>query len=247
MVPNSSLPVSGIVLALDEHDCDIPRLLMPPLMRPWCPYLRTSVRRALYKYLKMVSRRASTTFTRLTRGSPARLSTGKHLIMPEQGRAGMNMPAPISLDYWPAYSDRDENLEVFFAIYKPPLPSSSVRDLRWSICWKIQNHLSWRHIQAVQEQSLLGLPPQPRYVYWGALTKSAGPADASALRHLMGVYSLADRRRLEQLALEIPVMAPGGTWNCQDWLQELLNRMVAAGLLSREGWEAVFAFMRAAY
>lgn len=221
---------------------------MPPLMRPRCPHLRTSIRRAPYKYLKMVSRRASATrFLRLTRGSLAPLSTGKHLIMPEQGRTGMNMPGPISLDCWPAYLDRDENLEVFFAVYKPSLPPSSIRDLRWSICWKIQGHLSWRHIQAVQEQSLLGLPPQPRYVYWGALTKSAGPADAAALRHSIGVYSLADRRRLEQLALEIPVMAPGGTWNCQDWLQDLLQRMVSAGLLSPEGWEAVFAFIQATH
>ncbi len=157
------------------------------------------------------------------------------------------MPGPISLDCWDAYTDRDENLEVFFSVYKPPLPSSSARDLRWALTWKIQSHLSWRHIQAVHEQSLTGLPPQPRFVYWGAVTKSAGPADAAALRHSLGVYSLAERQRIEQLALEIPVMAPDATWNCQDWLQDLLRRMVSAGLLSPDGWESIFAFIRATH
>ncbi|KAH9887327.1 hypothetical protein C8Q73DRAFT_713588 [Cubamyces lactineus] len=136
---------------------------------------------------------------------------GKHSILPEQGRLGMNTTGPINLDCWARYRGRDEDAEVFFAVYKSVVPTMTPRDLHWSLAWPISGTAAWRQIHVVTENMSDGPPPQPRYVYRGAMTKSAGPVDSVATRQSVGVFSLADRLRIEGLARETPVMVPDGT------------------------------------
>ena len=163
------------------------------------------------------------------------LPTGKHRVLPEQGRKDINSPAPINLDCWPSFRDKDEPAEVVFAVYHPVLPQQTPRDLHWSLAWAVRDTdpAAWRQIHVVEEK--LG-PPRwdARYVYWGPLTKSSGPTDDVAKRYPLGVFSLAQRARIEELAGRTPVMVPDGTWNCQDWLLDLFERMIAAGLLAAE-------------
>ncbi|KAI0360324.1 hypothetical protein OH77DRAFT_1418213 [Trametes cingulata] len=151
----------------------------------------------------------------------------------------MNTSGPINLDSFPQYRDRDEDAEVFLAVYKPSLPTLTPRDLHWSLAWQIKGTAAWRQIHVLQEKMIDGPPPQPRYVYWGALTKSAGPTDSVATKHSLGIFSLADRQKIEDLAWKTPVMIPDGTWNCQDWLLDLLRRVTAAGLVSQEKVDSV--------
>ncbi|KAJ8468479.1 hypothetical protein ONZ51_g9620 [Trametes cubensis] len=87
---------------------------------------------------------------------------GKHTILPEQGRLGMNTSGPINLDCWAQYRDRDEDAEVFFAIYKPVVPTMTPRDLHWSLAWPISGTAAWRQIHIVTENMTDGPPPQPR-------------------------------------------------------------------------------------
>ena len=68
----------------------------------------------------------------------------------------------------------------------------------------------------------------PFYTFWGAMTVSMGDAAQKAERFHLGVLSLEGRRRLEQLALQIPVYLPNGVFNCQSWTVELLWHAVAA-------------------
>lgn len=157
----------------------------------------------------------------------------------------MNTTGPINLDCWAQYRDRDEDAEVFLAVYKPVVPTMTPRDLHWSLAWPISGTAAWRQIHVVTESMSDGPPPQPRYVYWGAMTKSAGPVDSVATRQSVGVFSLADRLRIEGLARDTPVMVPDGTWNCQDWLLDLLQRIVSAGLISQDKRDSLVGDLQA--
>ncbi|KAI0699185.1 hypothetical protein C8T65DRAFT_660081 [Cerioporus squamosus] len=162
---------------------------------------------------------------------------GRHRVLPEQGRKGVNRPAPINLDCWPAYRDKDEDTAVFFAVYNPVLPRQTTRDLHWA-----RTLAAWRQIHIIEEKfEASGDGWESRYVYWGPLTKSSGPTDDVAKRYSLGVFSLERRKRIEELAAQIPVMVPDGTWNCQDWLLELFERMVAVGLIPAEKRDEVLA------
>lgn len=132
------------------------------------------------------------------------------------------------------------------SVYNPALPhphtQQTPRDLHWSLAWAIRgtDPAAWRQIHVVEEKLR---PPRwdARYVYWGPLTKSSGPTDDVATRYPLGVFSLAQRARIEELAGRTPVMVPDGTWNCQDWLLDLFARMIAVGLIGAEKRDEVLA------
>ncbi|RDX46200.1 hypothetical protein OH76DRAFT_1356574, partial [Lentinus brumalis] len=140
-------------------------------------------------------------------------------------------PAPINLDCWPAFRDKDEDTEVVFAVYNSVLPRQTPRDLHWSLAWAIRgtDPAAWRQIHRVETEAGTW---DSRYVYWGPLTKTSGPTDDVARRYSLGAFSLEHHMRIDELAGLAPVMVPDGTWNCQDWLLDLFERMVAAGLTS---------------
>ncbi len=165
-------------------------------------------------------------------------------MLPEQGRQGVNRPAPINLDCWPAFRDKDEDTEVFFAVYKPVLPRQTPRDLHWSLAWPIRdtNPAAWRQIHVIEERVEAEAGTwDSRYVYWGPLTKSSGPTDDVAERYSLGAFSLEWRKNVEELADQTPVMVPDGTWNCQDWLLDLFERMITERLISSEKRDDVLA------
>ncbi len=171
----------------------------------------------------------------LCRCSTSSFPAGKHRALPEQGREGVNRPAPINLDCWPAFRDKDEDNEVFFAVYNSVLPRQTPRDLHWSLAWAIRgtDPAAWRQIHVIEERVEAEAGTwDSRYVYWGPLTKTSGPTDDVAKRYSLGAFSFEWRKRIEDLAGLTPVMVPDGTWNCQDWLLDLFERMIGAGLVS---------------
>lgn len=160
-------------------------------------------------------------------------------MIPEQGVALMKRykkPEPINLDW--LHKDSEGDVEVFFAVYNPPplLQGHTPRDLHWSIAWQIRDTGAWRQVHVVEEKIEVAREQRPLqlYVYWGPLTKSSGPTDGVAKRYSLGVFPLAQRLQIEELARQVPVMVPDGTWNCQDWILDLLSRMVSEGILPKD-------------
>ena len=76
--------------------------------------------------------------------------------------------------------------------------------------------------------------PQPRYVSWGTRTKSADDGTETAARLPLGMLDREQRRKIEALAWETPVMYPNGSWNCQNWVRALFEKMVEAGLVAQQ-------------
>ncbi|RPD75937.1 hypothetical protein L226DRAFT_392867 [Lentinus tigrinus ALCF2SS1-7] len=111
---------------------------------------------------------------------------------------------------------------------------------RWAIAWPVGQHgvlternmTGWRHVQLEGLADPLGAEVEMHYGYFGALTKTAGPELVTARRVKLGVTNLAHRREIERLARMVPVREEDEGWSCQDWVKDLLERMVAAEIVS---------------
>ncbi|KAI0777332.1 hypothetical protein BD413DRAFT_490404 [Trametes elegans] len=167
-------------------------------------------------------------------------------IIAEQGRAGLSLPSPINMDW--QYPDRDVSAAVYLLVFAPTPNTPTRRDLHWSISWPtatesapgttntargLDSAAAWRHIQVETYDVKTDPAPQPRYVYWGACTKSADELTAHAVKLALGTFPKAHRRRLEELAWETPVMHPNGEWNCQNWVLAFFDKVVADGLVAQ--------------
>ncbi|KAI0765406.1 hypothetical protein C8Q74DRAFT_1288168 [Fomes fomentarius] len=153
-------------------------------------------------------------------------------IIAEQGRIGLSLPSPINMDW--TYPDKDVPHTLYLLVYAPSSPSDqSWRDLHWSIAWQPAPD-AWRHIQVDTYDVKTDPAPQPRYVFWGTRTVSADEQAARAARLELGTFEREQRRKVEQLAWDTPVMYPNGDWNCQNWVRGLLVKMVEAGLMAQQ-------------
>ncbi|OSD02661.1 hypothetical protein PYCCODRAFT_1435313 [Trametes coccinea BRFM310] len=166
-------------------------------------------------------------------------------ILPEQGRANTTGLPPINLDW--AHKDPNKDLPVYLIVNAPSDPKRfDPRGLHWSLSWEVDPGF-WRQVNILEHRRPDQPAPNPRYVYWEALTKSAGPEMDDSKKIQVAVLSLAARQRIEQLALEVPVLYPNGRWNCQDWLIDLLSRMVKDKLITDEQMNQGLREARTAY
>ena len=177
-------------------------------------------------------------------------------IASEQGREGLSLPSPINMD-WQHPDLNDAPHPVFLLVHPPPpaQPRCSPRDLHWALAWQPRYDSSastpfgftrgpWRRIELDTYDVRTDPAPQPRYVFWGARTASADPDpthDAGVARIPLVRLVCAQRRRVEELAWEVPVMVPDGVWNGQDWIRALLECMVVEGLVAREAVDVMLA------
>ncbi|KAI0674617.1 hypothetical protein C8Q78DRAFT_1015785 [Trametes maxima] len=152
----------------------------------------------------------------------------------------LTLSLPGTSDDWLA-RDYDVDAPVYLFVY-PSHTSTDPHRSRWSITWPVGGHVetqmvAWRHVHADVYENESGLETDPpRYVYGGAITKTAGPGTVLAKRFLLGVMSLAMRKRIEELAAETPLV-PVAEWqptdtDAQGWIRGLLERMVASAVIS---------------
>ncbi|KAI0719759.1 hypothetical protein C8T65DRAFT_562059, partial [Cerioporus squamosus] len=141
-------------------------------------------------------------------------------------------------DDWLAH-DYDVDSPVYLLVY----PAHARVPCRWGIAWPVGQGTStrpspaltsaaWRHVQLESLADPLGAEVEMHYGYYGALTKTAGPEFATARWFELGTMDLARRREIESLARMTPVLDEEDGWGCQDWVKDLLERMVAAGVVS---------------
>ncbi|TBU29388.1 hypothetical protein BD311DRAFT_864762 [Dichomitus squalens] len=166
--------------------------------------------------------------------------------IPEQGKYGLrNKEGPLNSDH--LYPDNDVTRPVFLLVYPPlGIKTQTHRDLHWSLGWEVSNRgFRFVHIQIHNDPR--DPPPNPRYVYWGAQTKSVGAATQRAKKFLLGELTLRQRQNIERLAETVPVAYPNGRWNCQNWTDVLLRKLVEHGVITTAEWAQAMASARNAF
>lgn len=145
-------------------------------------------------------------------------------------------------DDWLA-RDFDVECPVYLLVHPASFTSSTASRsrCRWSVAWPVgagsvneRKLTAWRHIQLEACADTFSAEGEMHYGYFGAITKSAGPEVVAASRYELGKTNLANRREIERLARETPVLdaEENDGWSCQDWVKDLIERMVAAGIVS---------------
>ena len=136
-------------------------------------------------------------------------------------------------DDWLA-RDYDVECPVYLFVH----PAHGRTPSRWSLAWPVgagnvrtRKMTAWRHVQLESLADPLASEVEMHYGYFGALTKTAGPELVAASRYRLGVTSLEHRREIERLARLVPVLDEEEGWTSEDWVKDLLDRMVAAGVV----------------
>ncbi|CDO68392.1 hypothetical protein BN946_scf184815.g39 [Trametes cinnabarina] len=165
--------------------------------------------------------------------------------MPDQGRSNSAGAAPIDLAW--RYPDPNTNLTVYLLVAPPQRNTVfDPRGLHWSLSWEVRQNV-WRHVNVLTHRQPNQPSPNPRYIYFGPLTKTGGDGTLQTVKIIVGNMSLAMRQRIEALAWSVPVMYPNGQWNCQDWLIDLLGRMRNEGLIDDQTLRTVIGAARDAW
>ncbi|KAI0747122.1 hypothetical protein C8Q80DRAFT_1104953 [Daedaleopsis nitida] len=155
-------------------------------------------------------------------------------VMRAHDLLALSSPSTPDPDDWLAHDD-----DVECSIYLFVHPAHDRTPTRWSVAWPVgilslasPGMTAWRHVQLESLGDDLGAEDETHYGYFGAITKSAGPDDGAARRYELGRTNLAHRRDIERLARTVPVLVEIEGWSCQDWVKELLEKMVAADVVS---------------
>ena len=133
------------------------------------------------------------------------------------------MVEPPSIDH--LYPDLDYTLPVL--LISIPARSGDPADNHWIVTWTISDdkEVIIRRLQIVQETGYNHL------TNWGPLTVTAGDTTKSSPQFSLGKLSLSQRKVLEKIARETPVMMPNGEWNCQNWITDVLKEAVKQNVL----------------
>lgn len=134
------------------------------------------------------------------------------------------------------YKERDEVLAVILFVTRSSVRPYNPRNNHWIIAWELGMYGTnpiHRRIAIVQEAGVDHL------TNWGPLTKSASTATVTKTIGIpLKSMTLEERQKLEEIAVNTPVLIPDGEWNCQNWLMTVLETAEAQGLITNEEWSA---------
>jgi len=158
-------------------------------------------------------------------------------ILPDFGRPAGAL-RPVDMDH--LYKDRDEIKAVSLQVTKAT--SGHPRDHHWTLVWfvgRADGYAVQRRVHIVQEIQV------PHLTNWGAITKSASSDTAQSSRELfLKKMTLEQRKKLEGIGNETPVLVPNGAWNCQDWIITVLEAAEAQNLVTNDEWTKVISEAR---
>ena len=134
------------------------------------------------------------------------------------------MIEPPSIDH--LYPDPDTTLHVKLIII--PALSGDSSDNHWMLTWTVSdgNEPIIRRLQIVEETGYNHL------TNWGPLTVTADDTTTSSPQFSLGELTLSQRKVLEAIAQNTPVMMPNGEWNCQNWTADVITEAVKQNLLN---------------
>ncbi|KAI0310326.1 hypothetical protein OF83DRAFT_882017 [Amylostereum chailletii] len=178
--------------------------------------------------------------------------------MRAQGRewataSGVFHPPSLDTNYPDPDDARKVSLSVtrslrFTSLTQPSASQTESRSNHWAIFWEVGTAIDpvegepkrqstiIRRIELVIERGQVSGqgPPVAKYVYWCPKTTHLGQRTAGPFTSFpLGTLSKDARDELERLAGAVPVFDPelAKDWNCQDWLKELLDNAVKAGVI----------------
>jgi hypothetical protein len=144
-----------------------------------------------------------------------------------------SMRRPVDIDH--LFRDPDVVLPVM--LIASQISPLSPRDSHWKLAWKVGKNTSGVPVQ--REIYVIRNITIQDYMNWGPITKTAEDYTKAVEITKM---TLANRRRLERIAAEVPVQRPNGKTHCQDWILAILETAEQQGLLTRSEWtKAVLA------
>ncbi|KXN89402.1 hypothetical protein AN958_05775 [Leucoagaricus sp. SymC.cos] len=143
-----------------------------------------------------------------------------------------SMRRPVDIDH--LFRDPDVILPVMLTTtqYSPLSP----RDSHWKLAWKVGK--SGTGIPVQREIYIVRNMTIQDYMNWGPITKTAEDCTKAVEITKM---TLANRRRLERIAADIPFQGPNGKTHCQDWIVAVLEAAEQQGLLTRSDWTRAVA------
>ena len=134
------------------------------------------------------------------------------------------MIEPPSIDH--LYPDPDETLSVHLAVV--PACSGGPTDNHWMLMWTVSDgdhDPIVRRLQIVREIGFDHL------TNWGPLTVTSDELTNPSKKYSVGELTLSQRKDLERIALDTPVMMPNGEWNCQNWTTDVIKEAMKQKLL----------------
>ncbi|KAJ3564097.1 hypothetical protein NP233_g8515 [Leucocoprinus birnbaumii] len=143
------------------------------------------------------------------------------------GRATYSMRRPVDIDH--LFRDPDAVLPVMLIAtqYSPFSP----RESHWKLAWKVGRSSTGPPVQ--REIYIVRNMTIHESMNWGPITKTAEDCTKAVEITRM---TLADRKRLEKIASEIPFQGPNGKTHCQEWIIAVLEAAEHNGLVTRSEW-----------
>lgn len=140
-----------------------------------------------------------------------------------------SMRRPVDIDH--LFRDPDTLLPVMLTATR--ITPQSPRDSHWKLAWKVGKSSSGipvqREIYIVRNMTIHD------YMNWGPITKTAEECTRTVEITKM---TLANRKRLENVAADVPFQRHTGKTHCQDWIIAVLEAAERQGLLTRSDWTA---------
>ncbi|KAF9447715.1 hypothetical protein P691DRAFT_706270 [Macrolepiota fuliginosa MF-IS2] len=138
-----------------------------------------------------------------------------------------SMRRPVDIDH--LFRDPDAVLPIMLIATR--ISPYSPRDSHWKLAWKVGKSSTGVPVQ--REIYLVRNMTIQDYMNWGPITKTAEECTKAVEITKM---TLANRRRLERIAADVPFRRPNGKTHCQDWIIAVLEAAEQQGLLTRSDW-----------
>ncbi|KAJ7065243.1 hypothetical protein C8F01DRAFT_1124893 [Mycena amicta] len=143
------------------------------------------------------------------------------------------MLRPTDVDH--IYRDpRDKTLPVLLISSPATTTKHDPKDDHWTVAWVVHSR---DNIKALRRLHIVREINYNHLTNWGPITQcirdqSLGRTHMTAIAYL----DYPDRQRLEEIALANPVYVPNGLWNCQDWVEALMQKAIDAGVVTSAQW-----------
>ncbi|THV07065.1 hypothetical protein K435DRAFT_788838 [Dendrothele bispora CBS 962.96] len=103
------------------------------------------------------------------------------------------------------------------------------RERHWAIRWLVYNSRTQQIAARCLE--VLANYNRTRLINWGPFTNASRLYPSPIAVYDLGSFTASQRQELEKIGWNIPVPAPDGYYNCQNWVAAFLGVAVARGLI----------------
>ena len=160
-------------------------------------------------------------------------------LMPNMGR-DPRVREPPGVDH--IFRDEDSPRSVGLIVWDMENSSIPPNSRHWAITWQVgvasTGDRVHRRLAITRERGPDG--QLDHLTNWGPKTHMMSMQSESDTTFIpIATLTYTQRRWLEGVAAEEPVLKPNGWWNCQHWVVSVLVKCIRAGVLEKQPVEAV--------